>query len=164
MLSKRRTPPFAPAPGRSALELAVKNPGAAVAAPGFKGQAKTPLRRLRAGGEGAAHKQPCARETQEAGKCAGASRRWYLDSAPLQWARLVGLRPGLLRQVVRKCAVPDAGSSLPGRHEGRFTDTPPGHAYGASTPRFKHVAACGGRGVLALVLGGWPCPCQGASR
>ncbi len=71
------------------MELAVKNPGAAVAALGFKAQAKTPLRRLRAGGEGAAHKQPCARETQEAGKCAGASRRRCLDSAPLQWARLV---------------------------------------------------------------------------
>ena len=41
---------------------------------------------------------------------------------------LVGLRPGLLRQVVPKRAVLDAGSSSPVRHEGRFTDTPPGLA------------------------------------
>lgn len=58
----------------------------------------------------------------------------------------VGLRPGLLRQVVPKRAVLDAVGSLPVRHEGRFTDTPLGHAYGASTPRLKHVAACGSKG------------------
>ena len=46
--------------------------------------------------------------------------------APPQWAGRVGLRPGLLRQVARKRAVLDAGGSLPVRHEGRFTDTPPG--------------------------------------
>ena len=45
--------------------------------------------------------------------------------APPQWAGLVGLRPGLLRQVVQKRAVLDAGDSLPVCHEGRFTDTPP---------------------------------------
>ncbi len=38
----------------------------------------------------------------------------------------MGLRPGLLRQVVRKCAVLDAGGSLPVRHEGRYTDIPLG--------------------------------------
>lgn len=36
------------------------------------------------------------------------------------------LRQGLLRQVARKRAVLDAGGSLSGRYEGRFTDTPPG--------------------------------------
>ena len=46
--------------------------------------------------------------------------------ASLQWSGLVGLRPGLLRQVVRKRAFLDAGGSLPVRHEGRFTDTPSG--------------------------------------
>ena len=40
----------------------------------------------------------------------------------------VGLRPGLLPQVARKRAVLDAGGSSPVRHEGRFTDTPPGLA------------------------------------
>ncbi len=39
---------------------------------------------------------------------------------------LVELRPGLLPQVARKRAVLDAGGSSPVRHEGRFTDTPPG--------------------------------------
>jgi len=39
-------------------------------------------------------------------------------------AGLVGLRPGLLQQVVPKRAVLDADDSPPGRHEGRFTDTP----------------------------------------
>lgn len=49
-------------------------------------------------------------------------------SAPPQWAGLVGLRPSLLPQVARKHAVLDAGGSSPGRHEGRFTDTPPSPA------------------------------------
>lgn len=40
----------------------------------------------------------------------------------------MGLRPGLLQQVARKRAVPDAGGSLSVRHEGRFTDTPTGLA------------------------------------
>ncbi len=51
MLSKRRTPPFAPAPGRSALSWRSKS-GRGGSRARFK--AKTPLRRLRAGG-GAAH-------------------------------------------------------------------------------------------------------------
>ena len=41
---------------------------------------------------------------------------------------LVELRPGLLPQVARRRAVLDAGGSSPVRHEGRFTDTPPGLA------------------------------------
>ena len=55
-------------------------------------------------------------------------RRIGPASAPPRWAGLVGLRPGLLRRVVQKRAVLDAGDSLPVRHEGRFTDTPPGLA------------------------------------
>ncbi len=54
------------------------------------------------------------------------TRRRHSDSTSPQWAALVRLRPGLLRQVARKRAVLDAGGSLPVRHEGRFTDTPPG--------------------------------------
>jgi hypothetical protein len=56
------------------------------------------------------------------------TRRRHSDSTSPQWAALVGLRPGLLRQVARKRAVLDAGGSLPVRHEGWFTDTPPGLA------------------------------------
>lgn len=91
-------------------------------------KARTPLRRLRAGGEGAAHKRPCAREAPEAHQCVGAKRRRHCERAPPQWAGLVGLRPGLLRQVARKRAVLDAGGSSPVRHEGRLTDAPPGLA------------------------------------
>lgn len=50
------------------------------------------------------------------------------------------LCPGLLRQVVPKRAVLDAGGSPPVGHEGWFTDTPPDLAYGASTSRVKPVA------------------------
>ena len=76
--------------------------GAAVAAPGSSVQAKSPRRRLRPGGDVAV---PCARYGD---RRAGAGRfRWR----PPQWAGLVGLRPGLLRQVVPKRAVLDAGGS-----------------------------------------------------
>lgn len=75
-----------------------------------------------------------------------------------------GLRPSLLQQVVPERAVLDAGGSPPGRHEGRFTDTPPGLAYGASMPRLTHVAAGCGTGRSRLSLGCWPCPRQGTSR
>ena len=73
-------------------------------------------------------------------------------------------RTGLLRQVAPKRAVLDASGSAQPCHEGRFTDTPPGHAYGASTPRRKHVAASNGRGRSRLSLACWPCPRQGAGR
>jgi hypothetical protein len=43
--------------------------------------------------------------------------------APRHHGQGLGLRPGLLRQVVQKRAVFDAGDSPPVRHEGRFTDT-----------------------------------------
>lgn len=66
----------------------------------------------------------------------------------------VVLRLGLLRQVARKRAVPDAGSSLIERHKGRFTDTPLGllmefshHAY--------HSAPQQAAGCLSPSLGRW---------
>src|SRR5690348_259273 len=70
-------------------------------------------------------------------------------------AGLVGLRPSLLRQVVPERAVLDAGSRSTDCHEGRFTDTPLGLAYGASTPRLTHIAAgCGTeRSCLSLGVG-----------
>ena len=94
-------------------------------------------------------------------------RTGYAGSAratPRLDGRDAGLRPGLLRQVAPKRAALDAGGSAQPRHEGRFTDTPPGHAYGASTPRRKHVAASKGRGRSRLSLACWPCPRQGAGR
>ena len=98
--------------------------------------------------------------TGRACKCLarGTANRRPLARAKFRWCPAImgeacaGLRPGLLRQVVRKRVVFDAGGSSPTRHEGRFTDTPPGLAYGASTPRLMHEAASCGRGVLALSL------------
>ncbi|ULU23305.1 hypothetical protein DYST_00200 [Dyella terrae] len=46
-----------------------------------------------------------------------------VSMAPRRHGQGLGLRPGLLRQVVQKRAVFDAGGSPPLRHEGRFTDT-----------------------------------------
>ena len=50
--------------------------------------------------------------------------------APRHVGRTWRIRQGLLRQVARMRAVLDAGGSLPGRHEGRFTQVhgPPGLA------------------------------------
>lgn len=103
-----------------------KNPGAAVAAPGFKAQSQNAplppsIRRQR----GRTQVALCAKAI-EAMQVQRRTRRRHSDSTSLQWAALVGLRPGLLRQVVPKRAVLDAGGSLPVRHKGRFTDTPPG--------------------------------------
>ena len=70
---------------------------------------------------------------------------------PAAMGGLVGLRPGLLRQVVPKRAVLDAGSSSPVRHEGRFTDTPPGLAM--ALPRHassKRPPATSGAFTLSL--------------
>lgn len=50
---------------------------------------------------------------------ANAPRRWT-GSWPTRWR--------LLRQVVQVRAVLNAGGSCPSRHEGRFTDNPPGIA------------------------------------
>ncbi|RYH78321.1 DUF736 domain-containing protein, partial [Citrobacter freundii] len=68
------------------MGLVVKNPGAAVAAPGFKAQnqnAPSPP----SGGRrrGRAQAALCARN-HEAHKCGGAPRRRCLDCAPPQWA------------------------------------------------------------------------------
>ena len=98
------------------------------------------------------HKGARARNPQ-ASKCGGASRRQRFDRAPPQWAGLVWLRPGLLRQVARKRAVPDAGGSLSVRHERRFTDTPPSLA---SMELPHHASVCGRelrQGALALSSG-----------
>jgi hypothetical protein len=103
------------------------------------------------------------REIHEASKCGGASRRQRFDRAPPQWAGLVWLRPGLLRQVARKRAVPDAGGSLSVRHEGRFTDTPPSLA----SMELPHHASDGRelrQGRSGLVVGALTWPASGRSR
>ena len=101
------------------------------------------------------------REIHEASKCGGASRRQRFDRAPPQWAGLVWLRPGLLRQVARKRAVPDAGGSLSVRHERRFTDTPPSLA----SMELPHPASVCGRelrqGRSGLVVGALTWPASG---
>ena len=101
------------------------------------------------------------REIHEASKCGGASRRQRFDRAPPQWAGLVWLRPGLLRQVARKRAVPDAGGSLSVRHERRFTDTPPSLA---SMELPHHASVCGRelrQGRSGLVVGALTWPASG---
>ncbi len=55
-------------------------------------------------------------------------RRIGPASAPPQWARRWRTRWHSLRQVVQVRAVLNAGGSCPSRHEGRFTDNPPGIA------------------------------------
>ncbi|HED3539851.1 TPA: hypothetical protein R4152_005467, partial [Citrobacter freundii] len=78
-----------------------------------------------------------------------------------QWAGLVWLRPGLLRQVARKRAVPDAGGSLSVRHERRFTDTPPSLA---SMELPHHASVCGRelrQGRSGLVVGALTWPASG---
>ena len=78
--------------------------------------------------------------------------RWRgqdFDGAPPQSAGLVGLRPGLLRQVVPKRAVLDADGSPPVRHEGRFTDTPPGLAMELPRHALTTKAACGPQGAFS---------------
>ena len=85
------------------------------------------------------------------------------DGAPPQWVGLVGLRPGLLRQVVPKRAVLDAGGSrLYVTKDGSPTRHP--LRYGASTPRLNHVVAISGKERSRSSLGCCPCPRQGASR
>lgn len=69
-------------------------------------KAKSPRRCLRLGGDVADVQVPCTRYSHRR-PLARARFRWR----PPQWAGLVGLRPGLLRQVVPKRAVLDAGGS-----------------------------------------------------
>lgn len=136
-----------------------KTPGAAVAAPGFTAK-KKPHRRLRSAAMGP-RTRALVREIHEASKCGGASRRQRFDRAPPQWAGLVWLRPGLLRQVARKRAVPDAGGSLSVRHERRFTDTPPSLA---SMELPHHASVCGRelrQGRSGLVVGALTWPASG---
>lgn len=147
-------------PRRVAPGFPYPEPGAAVAAPGFNVEIKIATlppstRRQRGGRASTLHAvQPSAP--------AGAGR---ISIAPRRNGRKRGrLRRSLLRQVARKRAVLDAGGSDQPRHEGRATNTPPGHAYGASTPRLKHVAACGDKGRSRFVVEGWPCQRQGAGR
>lgn len=65
-------------------------------------------------------------------------RRIGLASAPPRWTGRWRTRWRLLQQVARMRAVLNAGGSCPSRHEGRFTDNPPGIAmelpHHASTP------------------------------
>ena len=123
-------------------------------------KAKTPHRRLRTGGDGATHKGARARNPRS-------QQVWRriapptVDRAPPQWAGLVWLRPGLLRQVARKRAVPDAGGSLSVRHERRFTDTPPSLA---SMELPHHASVCGRelrQGRSGLVVGALTWPASG---
>lgn len=69
-------------------------------------KAKSPRRRLRPGGDVADVQVPCTRYGDRR-----PLRGQGFDGAPPQWVGLVGLRPGLLRQVVPKRAVLDAGGS-----------------------------------------------------
>jgi len=109
--------------------------------------AKSPRRRLQPGGDGAGA-QRLARGTAIGARWRGRD----FDSAPPQWAGLVGLRPGLLRQVVPKRAVLDAGGSPPVRHEGRFTDTPPTSLMELPRHASSTSPQTAARGVLALSL------------
>ncbi len=113
-------------------------------APGFNVHSKTapspPLTRRRRGGRAMA-----LRAAWRIGAC---WRRQNFDSTPPQGAELAGLRPGLLRQVVPKRAVLDADSSPPVRHEGRFTDTPPGLAMELPRHASTTKAACWRQGAF----------------
>src|SRR5690606_4527654 len=63
----------------------------------------------------------------------------------------------LLRQVVRMCAVLNAGGSCLSRHEERFTDNPPGIAMGL--PRHtSRPALQGAAGAISPIVGWltWP--------
>ncbi len=89
--------------------------------------------------------------------------RWRgqgFDGAPPQWAGLVGLRPGLLRQVVPKRAVLDAGGSrlyltkdgLPTRHPASLWSI---HA--TPQPRRRNLR----QGAFSLVVGVLALPASG---
>ena len=84
-------------------------------------------------------------------------RRIGRASAPLRWTGRWRTRWRLLRQVVRMRAVLNAGGSCPSRHEGRFTDIPPGIAM--ELPRHaSRPAPQGAAGAFSLVVGWltWP--------
>ena len=84
-------------------------------------------------------------------------RRIGPASAPPRWTVHWRTRWSLLRQVVQMRAVLNAGGSCPSRHEGRFTDIPPGIAM--ELPRHaSRPAPQGAAGVFSLVVGWltWP--------
>ncbi len=72
---------------------------------------------------------------------------------PATRARRAGLRPALLWQVVRKRAVLDADDSPPVRHDGWFTDTPPGLAMKLPRHASRSLPQAAARGVLACRWG-----------
>ena len=118
---------FAPAALRAAL------------ASGGSAQGPSPPRELGA---------PRCRRTVDAGSARPAPRR-NGRSWRTRWC--------LLRQVVRMRAVLNAGGSRPSRHEGRFTDIPPGIAM--ELPRHaSRPAPQGAAGAFSLVVGWltWP--------
>ncbi len=91
--------------------------------------------------------------------CAGSAR-----PAPHHSGRTWRIRRGLLRQVVQMRAALDAGGSLPGRHEGRFSRI---HGYGrpalpwSSTPRLKRGRRRAGEGRVAASRWGLALPVSG---
>ena len=115
---------------------------------------KRPIAAFGQAAMGHAQGRSCAKSTKPA---VWRARRQRFDRAPPQWAGLVWLRPGLLRQVARKRAVPDAGGSLSVRHERRFTDTPPSLA-SMELPHHASVCAvsCAGRSGLVVGALTWP--------
>ena len=82
--------------------------------------------------------------------CAGWPGRWRT-----RWS--------LLRQVVRIRAVLNAGGSCPSRHEGRFTDNPPGIAMALPQHAYR-PAPHGAAGAFSPVVGWLTWPASGASR
>lgn len=84
-------------------------------------------------------------------------RRIGPAGAPPRWAGCWRTRWRSLRQVVQVRAVLNAGDSCPSRHEGRFTDNPPGIAM--ELPRHASRAAPqGAAGAFSPVVGWltWP--------
>ena len=116
-------------------------------------KARTPLRRLRAGGEGAAHKWPCARETLEAHHSASAHSADDIPNAPRRNGRDLWATPRLAAAGCAKACRPRrwrfvacTSRRTVHRHAARPCN-------GVSTPRLKHQAASYGRGAFTLSLG-----------
>lgn len=86
---------------------------------------------------------------------------------PAAMGRAWRIRRGLLRQVAGMCALPDAGGSLPGRHERRFTQV-----HGEGRPAWRghphraaSKAAAGNAGAhCPVVVGGGLARVRGACR
>lgn len=87
-------------------------------------------------------------------------RRIGPTDAPPQWTGRWRTRRSLLRQVVQKHAVLNAGGSCPSRHEGRVTDNPPGIAM--EFPRHaSRPAPQGTAGAFPPVVGWLTWPASG---